>query len=234
MLGKRRSYSSKKERSTSQVKKVKPSTAVTRLNNKLTTVGAARNPTMTTLMRWCDVGRSVDPGIASCAAYIYSLNGLYDPNITGVGDQPTGFDQYMALYDLYTVLAVKVKVKVLNGDGTYPQICGATVAGLASAQTDPNIYIRNGTPQYHVVGPLGAYMNIREWQFDVDLTKLAKTNIKTDPDYSGTAGTNPPNQWYLHIWNGAHDGTSNAGQCYWQVEFEYLVQLRDPATAPNS
>lgn len=46
----------------------------------------------------------MDPGAAGTAAtYNFAANGMYDPDITGVGHQPRGFDQVMALYDHYIV-----------------------------------------------------------------------------------------------------------------------------------
>lgn len=46
----------------------------------------------------------------------YSLNGLYDPNITGVGHQPMGFDELMAIYTQYKVVSTKVELTWSNPD----------------------------------------------------------------------------------------------------------------------
>jgi hypothetical protein len=46
--------------------------------------------------------------------YTFALNDLYDPNVTGTGHQPKGFDQLAALYFRYKVLSVHVKVTVTN------------------------------------------------------------------------------------------------------------------------
>ncbi len=48
---------------------------------------------------------TLNPGVAGVAAIqVMTANGLYDPDITGVGHQPRGFDQIMALYNHYTVV----------------------------------------------------------------------------------------------------------------------------------
>jgi len=44
------------------------------------------------------------------ASYIFSCNGMFDPNITGTGHQPMFFDNMAALYDHYTVLNARITV----------------------------------------------------------------------------------------------------------------------------
>jgi hypothetical protein len=41
---------------------------------------------------------------------VYRLNSLFDPDFTGTGHQPYGFDQIAALYDQYKVNAVSLKL----------------------------------------------------------------------------------------------------------------------------
>lgn len=48
----------------------------------------------------------------SQANYQFSANGMYDPNITGVGHQPMYFDQCTALYDHFTVIASKIYYQI--------------------------------------------------------------------------------------------------------------------------
>jgi len=48
---------------------------------------------------------------STAAGYTFALNGLYDPDISGSGHQPMGFDQFTALYQNYKVLGAKVTAK---------------------------------------------------------------------------------------------------------------------------
>ncbi len=43
---------------------------------------------------------------------VFRLNSLYDPDLTGTGHQPYGFDTLATLYYKYKVLAVRVSLKV--------------------------------------------------------------------------------------------------------------------------
>jgi len=60
---------------------------------------------------------SFNLGITSLGSYLFSANGLYDPNISGTGHQPMYFDQLTALYDHYTVLKSKIKMTLLSTNG---------------------------------------------------------------------------------------------------------------------
>ena len=51
---------------------------------------------------------TLNPAAGTVSKHVFSANGLFDPNITGVGHQPRGFDQYMALYNHYTVIGARI------------------------------------------------------------------------------------------------------------------------------
>lgn len=46
----------------------------------------------------------------SMSAWQYAANGMYDPDLTGTGHQPLGYDQMATLYNDYRVHGVTVKV----------------------------------------------------------------------------------------------------------------------------
>lgn len=52
----------------------------------------------------------MNSNLGTLANYLFSLNGLYDPNFTGAGHQPMYFDQYMAIYNHFTVIGAKITV----------------------------------------------------------------------------------------------------------------------------
>lgn len=52
--------------------------------------------------------------------YRFNLNNLYDPNRTGVGHQPYGFDQLVPIYNRYRVIACSYAVQFYPSEGTSP------------------------------------------------------------------------------------------------------------------
>ncbi len=58
-------------------------------------------------VEWVAGTTSAGPGTFT---YQFSLNSLFDPNTTGTGHQPRGFDQLKTLYNRYRVYGVSYKV----------------------------------------------------------------------------------------------------------------------------
>jgi len=46
---------------------------------------------------------TLNPGVLGSSVNVFSMNGLFDPNISGTGHQPMFFDNYMAIYGQYRV-----------------------------------------------------------------------------------------------------------------------------------
>lgn len=44
----------------------------------------------------------------------FKINSIYDPDLTGSGNQPLGRDTYAAIYDYYKVLEVDIKVEIVD------------------------------------------------------------------------------------------------------------------------
>lgn len=75
-------------------------------------MSARRCPLITPRSQMVRLRYAISDGITSTAGSIglkeFRANGIYDPDYTGVGTQPRGFDQWMAMFDHWVVLASKV------------------------------------------------------------------------------------------------------------------------------
>lgn len=52
--------------------------------------------------------------LGAYAQHFFCANGLYDPDISGTGHQPRGFDNLMAIYNHYTVTSSRITVSVIS------------------------------------------------------------------------------------------------------------------------
>jgi hypothetical protein len=84
---------------------------------------------------------TLNPGIDIPTTYTVSCNNLYDPNVTGTGHQPMGFDQLMPLYDHYVGIATKLTVTYTSIDATY---IGNAIVGV-SIKDSPTVSFESNT-----------------------------------------------------------------------------------------
>lgn len=54
---------------------------------------------------------SLNPSTGSIAKHTFIANGMFDPDSTGVGHQPRGYDEFAEIYNHYTVLGAKIVVR---------------------------------------------------------------------------------------------------------------------------
>lgn len=149
-----------------------------------------------------DYAKTLSGGIGAIPTNFYSANGLFDPDRTGTGHQPMGFDQMMALYEQYTVLRAHIKVTFASA-GEHARVGiylspDATVSGL------PRL-VENGLITMGVVnGPAtsnGQY-SFKTLELVCDIPKyFGKTReaVLADPEMYGTIAADPAEQVYFAV-----------------------------------
>ena len=82
----------------------------------------------------------------------FVANGAFDPNLTGVGHQPRGFDQFMAGYETFTVTGSKISVNFV-----YDAYQGPSSEGTLGHMQNP------GAPDFGAaVSPNGGHARARK------------------------------------------------------------------------
>lgn len=142
---------------------------------------------------------------AGVYAYTYAANGLFDPNITGTGHQPMGFDQMMTFYNHYTVISSKIKVTFSN-QSSIDTYVGLEVSGSNTYSTDYTVHIENGEIVWAPLQPINVYGNNATLSTSVNCAKyqgMSPSIIMADPQMRGDAASNPAELIYylLPIWN---------------------------------
>lgn len=77
------------------------------------------------------------PNAAATGDQVFNLNSLFDPDRTGVGAQPNGFDQWAALYNRYVVYKAKVEAIFNCNTANVTLACMIKPANSDAAQTVP-------------------------------------------------------------------------------------------------
>ncbi|AYP28840.1 MAG: putative capsid protein [Circoviridae sp.] len=221
-----RSQSFTKKRAAS-TKKVKPSVAIMR-GSLSTRKMYPLLPRTRTTVRYLGNFHTVNPGLGGTAdGHVFSANGLYDPDITGTGHQPGGFDQLMAMYDQYTVIGAKISVDFYNTDNTNPIFAFVAVRDSTSVDTDTRMLIENGYVNYRLMNRNTLVPSTTKINQAVDIAKyLGRGDVMSDPHLKGTITTNPTEQVYFHV--GAYTMNNvDGGDVNLQAVIEYEVVFHE-------
>lgn len=170
------------------------------------------------------------PADTLLGARIYSCNGIYDPDITGIGHQPSGFDQLMLMYDHFVVIGAKLIVTFVNQDTSDSIICGIDVRDSINAEPDVRIIIESGTAKYINLSERSSGQNQTTMTYKVNPAKfLGRSNPLSDPQLKGSSGGNPTEQCYFHIFAGNLDDQGILGtECIANICIEYQVVFIEP------
>lgn len=177
---------------------------------------------------------SVTSGAGSAGVYVFSLNGLYDPNITGTGHQPSGFDQLMAFYNHYTVHSCLATVTVRPGTSGYGGTFGLSVRGASTTVTNPSQLVEDGYLSYEALSIPAAGSMIRTFRIRCDIGKFdGVDDVMDESSLRGDVAANPTEQTYLHLsyWNEA-DLTAIFAVC--NVLLEYDATFTEPRAVSQS
>lgn len=168
------------------------------------------------------------------ANYLFSCNGMYDPDYTGSGHQPLYFDQMSAIYDHYCVIGSKCTMKVLNNSATNGLIaCGlminddtAVVATGISSMSEQSTASRPRYITYNSSSPVNL---TGKWS----ARKTFGKNPLANTELQGTSAANPTEQSYFNFYLQCVDSVSTVS-VYIEVMIEYIAiwkEIKDIAAS---
>lgn len=204
-----------------------------RRNNRYTVSVSRRSPIarqLYTKVRYVEQIQ-LDPSAGLMAQNAFSANGLYDPNITGTGHQPLGFDQLMALYDHYEVISSKCTVTFSPTTLTGQSIVGGITlddsgtmspASAEAAQEQAESAWRTITPQQTAVVKRA-----------VNISKFLGKPRGTDGLIGSVAG-NPGEDLNYVVWVASPNSNDNPGIANATVMIEYWVKFSEPKELQQS
>lgn len=167
-------------------------------------------PQLKNTLKYCSESLTISTNASGLGSHIFSANGLYDPDISGVGHQPMYFDQLTAIYNHYCVLSSRITVVpdapitwplsltlVLDDDVSISASAGYTVRERHGAKT-----ITFNPAQTSVFPALKM-----SWK----ATNVFTGNPLSRLELQGDSGNNPAEQSYFHIYvdGGAAGATSS-------------------------
>lgn len=225
----KRSYSVTKKRHTRPyaVKRRKASPAVVSTVSTLSSDHRLLKTKQRVTMRYAE--KVSLTGVAGgSASYIFSANGLFDPNVTGTGHQPRGFDQLMQLYDHYVVKNATCEVWGASSSNN-PGVLSIIVKDN-NIVTPVSIDVMENSYATHKILRPSDSEQFGMATFSVNVDKfLGGADID---ERKGSNVGNPTEQCYFVI-NMTDIGSSGPGGTVW-VKITYDVELIEPKLPASS
>jgi hypothetical protein len=167
---------------------------------------------------------------------IMNLNSLFDPNRTGTGHQPYGFDQIAALYNRYRVLSTRWRVTFGSQSGTY-QLVVVPVNGLVNTSiTDLTSYQTVCELPLSVVktqgGGGGPTIIVERSMHLRALTGVTQTEYLADDRFESVVTSSPAELLTLYI--GFYNPSASTISIPYTVEVWYTTDMHDPISVAGS
>jgi len=167
------------------------------------------------------------------ASYVYSANGLYDPDITGTGHQPAGFDSMMLSFEHYTVVSARMTATFHNNTASVQPTAALGLNASSTPTTTVTQLIEDGLITTVRMNGNGVYGCVQTLQRTINIGKFGGVpSLLSDSNYRGSVAGNPAEQSYFHLqlWNTELSTSSSAVD----VQIEYIAVFTEPRKLTSS
>lgn len=176
--------------------------------------------------------RGLTPASAGLAAsHVYSANSLFDPDRTGVGHQPRGFDQYIAMYENYTVTSATITVTfsaTINSNNVAGHIVGIVEDNGVLLATDRTDLTERPRMIKKTLGNNNSNA-VTTCRYKCDLSKRTGfNNILNAAAAKGSSISSPSEEVYLKPFVFALNQTDAPSAVRIQVQIDYTCVFSEP------
>lgn len=177
---------------------------------------------------------NLDPAAGNPAVQVFSCNGIFDPNITGTGHQPRGFDQLMVMFSHYVVISTKITFSVgVNASAAFDSVMFITPKQTPTVGTSLNDYLEQRFTRHKYLGA-GPSATPGQITYKLNPNKfLGRSHPLSDSQLKGAQSVNPVEQVFFHC---AHSPLLGAdlGQSICSAVIEYTVIFIEPRLPAQS
>lgn len=157
--------------------------------------------------------------------YNLNLNSLYDPNRTGGGHQPYGFDTLASLYGRYRVISCGWRIQAPTSGLQIVQVGAVPSNNLLSIGNWATV-AENPRAKYIIQLPGGGAQTLKGKVYMPSLMGRNKSQYMADDNYQAVVTSNPNELAILNIFTGTGTGQPMVQQ-YLSFVLEYTVEFFD-------
>lgn len=171
------------------------------------------------------------------AIHVFSGNSLHDPDHTGIGGQPLGYDQWSAFYSKYMVYGAKIKCTFLSRSNlaSTGNLCVTVVPqpSVPSVTYSPIDIIQHPYSKYKYLTQGDGSRGVSTITTYMSAKKMFGINQLDTTDHGAIVGGDPSDRWFYGIQAIAMDGTSTLSVQV-LVEITYYACMYDRIPLANS
>lgn len=164
-------------------------------------------------------------GAAGVAFDNVYVNSLFDPDYTGTGNQPLGYDEWSNFYGRYRVNGMSINVSGVNTNSTnplfiavWPSLNSSTPASTSSVLSLPYVkYRTTGQSSGNARIFVKNYMSVKKM--------FGYKSIDQEDDFTAGTGASPTNLMYFHVYGYSTSGSVPTFQGI--VSITYYVEFYD-------
>lgn len=156
---------------------------------------------------------------------VYKANSLFDPNNTGTGHQPLGYDQISVWYARYRVFGSKITLRCYQtGTGTQNALTG-TVSILSSSSATPSsvgtTIAERDAGVTRTVGAGGSTLNVLSASARAGTPRgETPAKVRNDPNYEAGIGADPTTLTYWLVYYSTADQATTS-VCNMNIDIEF-------------
>jgi len=171
------------------------------------------------------------------AAHNFRTNSAFDPNQSGTGHQPLGFDQWSSFYNHYIVLRSSIRVTFTSAAAnTSGLIVGVYISDDTTVSGDPYTLIEQGLTKYKILNATNT--NSKPTTLSANYSTKSYYNVTNVNDNVGRLGAginaNPTETAIFHVFQAGLDPTVPTVTVGALVEIVYTVQFSEPKELATS
>lgn len=171
----------------------------------------------------------------TAGSYTFAANGLYDPDITSIGGQPSGFDQMMVFFEHYTVKRARIQVVFVNGSTTTPFSFGIYNSPDAAAITNVERLMEGGSLVAVQASPSPQYGSTIRAAKSINISQfLGIRDLMSNSEARGSIAANPTELAYFQLicWNSSTVGVASTHPFQALISFDAVfTERREPTTS---
>lgn len=215
------------KRKTRKTYRKKGSRTYTTVNKSLSVIA----PRYITKLKYVEYDQPLTSTVGATVDYIYSLNSLFDPNVSGTGHQPLGFDQLNILYNRYRVFRANYRITFQPTSSSATFMVYPSNSNVTLSSSNPSTIMeqsRTISRPSKVDAPV-------IFTGTVNLPKLngvTSSQYKTDDRFQSLMSGSPSELLELHIMASA---SASATATYrYTVQMTYYAEFYDPLDLAQS